>query len=149
MKDIRKLKEQYKKLGEEIEALEKEKRLPESWEELSIFEGYYVSTDSEVIFCRSAGADDFDENVFATREQAEASIAMAQLSQLMKAYNGEWVPNWTNFNKFKYCIYFESEELVHTVATTFRKFLAFKSQELRDHFLEHHRELIEKAKPLL
>lgn len=84
--------------------------------------------------------------IWATKEQAEASKAMAQLSQLMQAVNEGWEPNW--YGGCNFVIYFR-ESGVLTTATNTNTFLALKTEEIRDEFLELHRVLIMTARPLL
>jgi hypothetical protein len=55
---------------------------PKTWEELTTVNGFFVTTESGICSWLIADAKDEYKNTFATREQAEASIAMAQLSQL-------------------------------------------------------------------
>jgi len=128
------------------------KELPESWAELNEITGYYVGGESEVFqvfgnknFCNSFKQN---RNVFATKEQAEASIAMAQLSQLMKVYNDGWEPDWTKGTD-KYSISFYKEDITICHMIYARCFLTFKEKETAELFLENFRELIEQAKPLL
>jgi hypothetical protein len=145
----------YNSTNKELKALALEtfpelgkKELPKTWEELDEIEGFYVSVASR-IDCSGRGFTSKDnKNIFATKEQAEASIALAQLSQLLKAYRNGFVPNWTN-NYYKYCIYFEEDLVNTTTLISSNKFLSFQDRETRDLFLENFRELIEQAKPLL
>jgi len=70
------------------------------------------------------------------------------LEQYMKAYNGDWVADWTDGNS-KWCIYqYKSKVKVNAWSST-NQFLAFKSRDLAEQFLENFRDLIETAKPLL
>jgi hypothetical protein len=142
--------------NEELQAFAKElypelskKQLPKSWEDLGKIKGCYVDRYSCV---KHTGSDCFtnenNKNVFATKEQAEASIAMAQLSQLMKVYNDGWEADWSNY-EYKYCIGFTRENLEIDKWLDFRHFLAFKDEETAELFLENLRQLIEQAKPLL
>ncbi|HMA79026.1 MAG TPA: hypothetical protein VKP88_07940, partial [Candidatus Paceibacterota bacterium] len=78
----------------------------------------------------------------------EAAIALAQITQLLKAYNGDWKPDWSK-NRDKWCIFKHNNVLIVCVVRRSGKLLAFPNKEKLDHFLEHHRELIEKASPLL
>jgi hypothetical protein len=143
--------------NEELQAFAKElypelgkKQLPESWEELQEIEGYYLDSDSNVKDANTGcSTHKRNKNVFATQEQAEAAIAMAQLSQLMEVYNDEWEADWSNYNQLKYCIGFTRENLEIDNWIDYRQFLAFKDQETAELFLENFRELIEQAKPLL
>jgi hypothetical protein len=40
------------------------------------------------------GRDNTSRNIFATKKQAEASLALAMLTQQVKDANGDWKPNW-------------------------------------------------------
>ena len=86
-----------------------------------------------------------EKALFKTKKQAESSLAYAQLTQLMAlpCYNGDWMPDWNNLSQIKYCI----ERLLkyNIVKLDFSgcfSFLAFKSKEARDVFLENHLDLI-------
>jgi hypothetical protein len=127
-----------------------EKELPKSWDELGEIDGWYVDTYSEVIDMNSVKTKrQYDcTNLFATKKQAEASIALAQLSQLMKVYNNGWVADWKS-NKDKHVIYFNEDNLIKSINNYNSRFLSFKDEKTRDLFLENFRELIETAKPLL
>jgi hypothetical protein len=141
--------------NEELQAFAKElypelskKQLPKSWNELQEIEGYYVGINCNTFGFFGGDTDKDNRNIYATKEQAEASIAMAQLSQLMKVYNYGWEADWTN-SEYKYCIGFTSENLEIDNWIDYRQFLALKDQETAVFFLENFRELIEQAKPLL
>ena len=128
---------------------EKSKGLVKSWEDLDKIEGYYVDTYANIYEAKGDLAiRGTSQQTWATKEQAEASIAMAMLSQLMKQANGDWTPAW-GYDDTKYVLYHAREKIVEDVSFDVHSFLAFKSKEIRDEFLELHRDLIEKAKPLL
>ena len=122
--------------------------LPKSWEELETIAGYGVDIFSDIHSISYVDASERNKNTFATREQAEACVALAQLSQLMAVYNDGWVPNWTNTD-YKYVIYFSGDDICTTFYTRSKSFLAFKTKDLRNEFIENFRDLILKAKPLL
>jgi hypothetical protein len=124
------------------------KELPKSWEDLDKIDGYYVSNQSNVFNVKINEIQNAERNIFATKEQAEASLAMAQLSQLMKVYNDGWEPDYS-VNKNKYYIFFIKNEIIKGTDFYYQNFLSFKDEETRDLFLENFRELIETAKPLL
>ena len=87
---------------------------------------------------------------FASREQAEAAIALAQLSQLREVYRQGWEPDWDDFEQLKFVINFDGEnEIIVDNWMTFPFFLSFQSKEIRNEFLKNFRDLIEKAKPLM
>jgi len=122
----------------------KEKNKVTCWEDLPNVIGYFVDTGANV--CQTMFQY---KNVFATKEQAEASIALAMLSQLMKDVNDDWIPDWTNRLTEKYSIRFVAEEVTIRAWSVEQCFLAFPSEEIRDTFLKNHKELIMKARPLL
>jgi hypothetical protein len=146
----------YNSTDKELKALALEtfpelgiKPLPKTWEKLDEINGFYIDNSSSIELAGECCTSDPDhKNVFATKEQAEAAIALAQLSQLLKVYRNNWVPNWED-SKRKYCIYFESNLIVTNYFVAMNYFLSFQDEETRDLFLENFRDLIEKAKPLI
>jgi hypothetical protein len=128
-------------------------KLPSSWEgleDLEIVEGYYVDSISDIWFRESNSPGYFCwKNTFKTREQAEASIALAQLSQLRDVYRQGWQP-MRESNDLNYVITFNFNDigLVGTYNTT-HHFLSFQDEETAELFIENFRDLIEKAKPLM
>ncbi len=129
---------------ENIVFKEIKKRLPKTWEELDRVQGYYIQSNSRVNQS-SVGATEENTNVFATKEQAEAAVAMAQLSQLMKVYNDGWKYNgdwYVAITFFEDKIDIDSFDKVQT-------FLSFRNYEIANLFLKNFRDLIIKAKPLL
>jgi hypothetical protein len=123
------------------------KELPKSWEELESVKGFYSDAFSCVGYLQDV-VKESNKNTFATKEQAEASIALAQLSQLMKVYRNGWAPDWED-SEFKYCIEFFNNKIDKEIYMNISKFLSFQDEETRDLFLENFKELIETAKPLL
>jgi hypothetical protein len=139
--------DQEKSTFEKIVFKEIKKRLPKTWEELTKVEGYYVGTSGYV--CDYQGATiGSNKNLFATKEQVEAAIAMAQLSQLRDAYRQGWKPDWLEL-KDKYCILYSNSRPLVSSFLTMEYFLAFQSKEIAKEFLENFRDLIEKARPLM
>lgn len=128
---------------EKIVFKKKEKILPKSWEELRRINGFYIGSDSEI-----SEATDFyhtknrNENIFRTIAQAKSVLAMAQLSQLMYVYNNGWEPNWvkddTKYTISRYGNVINASWEVHD-----SHLLSFKTEEIRDKFLENFRPLIE------
>jgi hypothetical protein len=121
---------------ENIVFKEVKNKLPKTWEELGEIKGYYVHNDSE------------HRNVFSTHEQAEASLALAQLSQLREVYRNGWKPDWTVDN-VKFCIGIVEDKIIETTYYQSSTFLSFQDKETRDLFLENFRDLIKQAKPLM
>ncbi len=130
---------------ENIVFKESKKELPKSWEDLCEIEGYNTSSFSAISFYKQLKAEQSSKNTFATKEQAEASIAMAQLSQLMKVYND----GWEYTGKCYSAITFYDNKISIDTFDKAKTFLSFKDKETAELFLENFRELIETAKPLL
>lgn len=123
------------------------KELPKTWEGMRRIKGWYVGTTSGIF---SVDTDTFVENknIFTTKEQAEAAIALAQLTQLREVYRDGWVPDWTD-DQVKYCIINHKNQINKALIMKNSHFLSFQDDKKRDLFLENFRDLIEKASPLL
>ena len=124
--------------------------LPKTWEELGEIDGYYTDSNSCIDSLPFAPFPPRERtrNTWPTLEEAEASIALAQLCQLRDRYNGGRKPDWLDDGR-KYVIYFAGEKMYTACMTGIQFVLAFKTEELRDKFMENFSDLIEKAKPLL
>ena len=125
-----------------------QKQLPKSWEELGEINGWFVNNGSGIEDVRQVGIYLSHRNVFATKEQAEASLALAQLTQLREVYRQGWIPDWKK-GSLKYIIKKYEGEIVGDLYFIGSYFLAFQSEEVRDLFLTNFKDLIEKASPLL
>jgi hypothetical protein len=133
---------------EEIVFKEIKNELPKSWDELSNITGGAVAHGLLISVFNLANTVKQNRHVFRRLEQAEASIALAQLSQLREVYRQGWKPDWSDTNE-KNCIVFrdsifELDSFCHTAY-----FLSFQSREIASQFLENFRELIGKASPLM
>lgn len=126
-----------------------ERELPKSWEDLYEVGGWFVDFHSDVVTSGSMRTGDNVKNRFPTKEEAEACVALAQLCQLKDRYNGGWKPNWNSTAETKYVIEIFKNNIVKNLYGGKHRILAFKTEELRDKFLENFRDLIEIAKPLL
>lgn len=115
---------------------------PKFWEELSInrFKGY----------CIDFAVNRMDnKDVFATEEQAQSSLAFAQLTQLHKAiidiYNKEnnydWKPNWNNQFGENWTICRFCNKLSVFVKDSFFYFISFPTKELAEFSLKYHEDL--------
>lgn len=135
---------------------EKERKLPKSWEEfcemfpINDGECYISSTGKieEYLYYRSIARDVNNKNHLPDRTTAEAVLALCQLIQLRNAYNGEWVPDWSNWAEDKFVIDIYSGEIKADEYESATALLYFKTEELRDLFLRNFRPLIEQLKPL-
>lgn len=90
----------------------------------------------------------YNRDILPNKETAEAVLALMQLIQLRNCYNGIWEPDWTD-GEIKYTIMNGLNNLEKARTADISHVLAFKSEELRDQFLENFRDLIEIAKPLI
>lgn len=126
-----------------------ERELPKSWEDLYEVGGWFVDFHSDVVTSGSMRTGDSVKNRFPTKEEAEACLALAQLCQLRDRYNGGWKPNWNSMAETKYVIEIFKNNIVKNLYGGKHRILAFKTEELRDKFLENFEDLIEIAKPLL
>lgn len=111
------------------------------WEDLGRIEGWFICGDSSLIDIEVDCIDE-NRNLFATKEQAEGVLAMAQLSQLMKHVNGDWKPDWKDGDKTKYIINYCNGEIMWNEVLVSTEFLAFPTPEIRDQFAKDHRDLI-------
>jgi hypothetical protein len=123
--------------------------IPKTWEELKVIKGAWVTEKSMVLRACTITVDEINKNVFATKEQAEASIALAQLSQLREVYRNGWVPNWRDGSELKYSIFFSDDKIIEETLSTASVFLSFQDEKTRDLFLENFKDLILTAKPLM
>lgn len=130
---------------EKVRFKEKSK-LPMSWNELGIVKGWYVTSMGFVYELGEEKVNRSNIGTWPTRELAEASIALSQLLQLRDRWNGDWKREYGGFTAV---IVNKREEIVKEELQSYNAPLVFKSNELRDKFLETFRDLIEIAKPLL
>jgi hypothetical protein len=124
--------------------------LADSWEDIFFIQGYYVNDDSEVVAGAGKTTNDGNRNMFSTKKQALASLALAQLSQLRDIYRQGWTPNYKHSSGciFAEITYYKSELVVEERAF-YDSFLSFQDVETAELFLENFRNLIEEAKPLM
>jgi uncharacterized protein (TIGR02145 family) len=121
---------------------------PKSWEEAfegKTINGYYITAALSQIqnYSLSKNIGKYNANVFKYQEQAESALAYAQLTQLMAlpCFNGDWKPKWNNV-ELKYFIHSDGEKLVIGNCYSHHKFLAFRSREKAEIFLEFYKDLI-------
>ena len=111
------------------------------WEDLKSIKGFYVDSDARIRPIMAASANSNNKGVFVTEKQAKSVIAMAQLSQLLKEYNGDWVPNWESTSN-KYVIKRSYKTcLVDSYCNTYY-FLTFQTRAEAERFYDFHRLLI-------
>ena len=90
-----------------------------------------------------------DKCLISDKKTAEAFLALIQLTQLKKCYNGAWEPDWDNLGEFKYVIMNKGNQLSTSCSISVNYVLSFRTEPLRDHFLACFRDLIETAKSLI
>ena len=123
-----------------------EPNFPMSWEELKEVKGCFIYQNN--VHSVIDKAIDRNRNVFPTKEEAKAMLAMAQLCQLRDAWNGGWKADWENDTE-KYCIYSYNCKLEKSAFNYTYNPMAFKTEELRNKFMETFKDLLEEAKPFL
>ena len=82
------------------------------------------------------------------RDVFEALEALRKLIVLRDYYNEGWQPDW-NDNATKYSIEAEGGEIVGRNHHNNARIMSFKTNDVRNKFLEEQKELLEIAKPLL
>jgi hypothetical protein len=126
------------------------KQLPKNWDDLGSYKGWHAGRQSVYETSGDLDYEDLNDHkfIFATKEQAEASIALAQLSQLREVYRNGWLPDWTD-GQDKFCIEFYKNKASKQEFIYYSAFLSFQDRETRDLFLDNFKDLIETAKPLM
>ena len=116
------------------------------WEDLGEISGYYIDNCSKIDYAEQGLKNEY-KNLFATKSQAESSLAKSQLSQLLKEFNGNWKPDFSiNQDKYKIdkCIICKQINTIKIVVHPFiNSFLAFETIPKAELFLSRHNELIE------
>lgn len=132
--------------------------LPKTWEEFcknfpNCNEDYYI--DNTSCISKFGNTEEGrrnpidDRNLYPSKELAEAGLALMQLLQLVKVYNGDWEPNWLDNTEHKWVIYFYKECIrINAIQGTHFP-LAFKNEDIAKKFLNNFEKLIKKALPLL
>jgi len=126
-----------------------ERKLPKAWKDLLFVEGWFIDAKCRIIEIGRLNTQEYNKNTFPTKEEAEACLALAQLCQLRDRYNDGWNPNWNSKAETKYVIEIFKNNIAKNIYGGRHRILAFKTEELRDKFLENFEDLIEIAKPLL
>ena len=113
------------------------------WSELKDVTGYYVTEVSCIKpFGELKDANDYHKNVCATEKQAKSTLAMAQLSQLMKDLGDECNVEWTGRTPKCYIMRFNNAVICDQGWVDQYHFLAFKTREIALAFMKKHDRLI-------
>lgn len=121
------------------------------WEKLGYIEGVYIDRSSFINVVGIPGVECVNENrnVFKTKAQAEASLAIARLTQLKAHVNGGWEPDWRDSGA-KYCICMDAELAVYVSGYVHTPhLLAFKDKKTAEGFIGAYEDLIKQAAPIL
>lgn len=104
--------------------------------------GFYISSLSCVVQFNNNCAKR-DRATFKTEKQAKSALAYAQLTQLMALpeYNGDWVPDWSD-DELKYIIRLYGSGLDTDYYSNTHHHISFKSEEIRDKFIENNLDLL-------
>lgn len=123
--------------------------LPMSWEDLKEVSGAWIDSNSNIMKSyRHDRAYSGNRNVWPTKEEAEAALALPQLLQLRNAWNGEW--RYTDYSGItKYGIHPQGGDLAVRNIRSVGCVLCFEKREIAQKFLDTFCDLIETAKPLL
>lgn len=117
------------------------------WREIVVKQkkGYYTDAFSKIHFVENADLNRISNlNLFLKQEQAEASLALAQLSFLIHEHNNGFV---TDDNCKARIVKRRNHFDIENTSTSC--FLSFKSKTLAQDFLMTHIELLREASPLL
>jgi hypothetical protein len=122
--------------------------LPKSWEELNKVSGYYTSDNSSIRHATNCVINE-NKNIFSSEQEARASIALAQLSQLRKVYRNGWEPDWV-CGKLKFFITKQGGTITGGLSyLPIYRYLSFQDKPTAELFLNNFKDLIEEASPLL
>lgn len=132
------------------------KELPKTWEEFCENNPIkpnevFITNESNIVdtnFHSNKRESVIDANLLPSKEYAEAMLALCKLIQLRDCYNDGWKANW-NDNEIKYVIYTHFNTLKTYSALYDNYILNFKTEGLRDTFLNNFIDLIEQAQLLL
>ena len=86
--------------------------------------------------------------IFKTEDQAKSAIALAMLTQQIADVNEEWTPDWTKQDTFCIKLNLDDEPYVFDKPYS-QAFLAFRTKDQADNFLEANKSLILKAKAFI
>lgn len=90
----------------------------------------------------------YADEAYINEEYERAFEALRKLIIFREYYNEGWKPDWKD-DEYKFTIGVCENKITKCDAYNFSWVLSFKSEEIRDNFLEDQRELLEIAKPLL
>lgn len=105
------------------------------WEDIKCISGIYIDSSSKLITAHGCLRDYMDKNLFYSEKHAKASLALAQISQLMPYYGGEITDEeWEN-SDLKYCIGVRKNSIELYTTIRLKDLVVFRTKEQRDKFL--------------
>jgi hypothetical protein len=111
-----------------------------NWDSKGKISGYYVNNISEVVGFVPFPRAEKHGNIFHKKSQAVGSLNLARLSQQLADFNKDWEPDWFDDEKTKFCIVSDFRgacvEFKVVQRTTLSRFLAFKTKQDAEEFLE-------------
>lgn len=121
-----------------------EPQLPKSWEDLREVDGYWADAYCDIQFgTRFYTTNSSSQLIFPTEKQVKSTLAFAKLSQLAKAMNGGWEPDWNDENVQKYIVEYQKGFLTIESYASIKSHLCFKTKKIAEFSRENHRQLWE------
>lgn len=116
----------------------------EKYSDLEIIKGWYIDDfDCDILYEGNLHSKkEGSKCVFTTEALAKSSLAKAQLSQLMKQFNGDWVADWGNPEQVKRTIHRHGNMCCRSKECNTYHFLSFDSDKKSNEFHELHEDLI-------
>ena len=117
-----------------------------AWHEKGRISGHSITASSNLASREVTERELDHRNLFATRDQALASMAVSQLTQHLKDINKGWV---SVDGELRYCIRSTNQHLWYCLQSQANSFLSFQKESTAKKFLVVYRKLIEEAAPIL
>ena len=89
-----------------------------------------------------------NRNIFPTKEEAKAALAISQLLQWRNKTLGDWKPDFKS-HEYYYDIVSHQYEIKIRHTNFIHHILTFETHTQAYEFMKNHKELLEQAKPLL
>jgi len=115
---------------------------PKSWLDLSYINGCYIRASSQIF---SAHTDPIrtNINVAPSKSDCENILAFCQLRQLAERMNDGWEPSERN-RGYTVNYFFNGGLKATSTHTSFKELIVFKTRDMAESSLNHHKDLWEK-----